>query len=112
MKKLMVTLALALACCAQAFAGAVWHSSTVRNIYPLANGDVVIVFDTDAPTCTNASSPKYHYVRVGENGMTKDGLKNILATALAAASMGKTVTINFDDATSGCFVNRLSVAFN
>lgn len=96
---------------ASAFAAPTWHTSTIRTIYPNANGDVVITFNTDAPTCTSATTPDYYYVRVGENGMTLDGLKQILAVALTAATTRSDVTINFEDASSGCFVNRLFVNF-
>ena len=95
-----------------ASAAPTWHTSTINAVYPQANGEVVIVFNEDAPTCTNASRPKYHYVRVGENGMTQEGVKMIMSAALSAAALGKPVTINFDNASTGCFVNRLWVSFD
>ena len=95
-----------------AFADPVWHSSRIRYVYPLAEGDFVITFVEDAPTCQNTSSPKYHYVRVGENGVTQEGLRGMLSAALTAGAANLPVTINFDDSTSGCFINRLLVVFN
>ncbi len=93
-------------------AAPIWHSAKVATIYPMGNGDVVLTFDNDAPTCTNASNPKYYYMRVGANGMTQEGLENMLAVALTAANSGQTVTINFDDSSTGCFINRLYVSFS
>ncbi|MFN4290097.1 MAG: hypothetical protein ACK4E7_04370 [Permianibacter sp.] len=88
-----------------------WHSGKITRVYPLANGSVVFSLDTDAPTCTNTSKPKYFYLQVGQNGVTAQGLQNILAAGLAAAAQGKTVGINFDDATQYCYVNRINVIY-
>ena len=109
--KTVLTVVAGLFLLSSAAAAPTWHTSTIKTIYPLANGDVVITFDADAPTCTNASNPKYYYVRVGENGMNLDGLKHILATALMGAATRSNVTINFDNASTGCFINRLLVSF-
>lgn len=88
-----------------------WHSGKITRVYPLANGSVVLSLDTDAPNCTNTSKPKYLFVQAGQNGMTADGVRNLLAVALAAASQGKSVSINFDDSTNSCFVNRLMTIY-
>lgn len=93
-------------------AASVWHSGKVNQVYPTGNGDVVLVFDTDSASCTNGSNPKYYYIRVGVDGVTQDGLENMLAVALTAATTDRTVTINFDDSSTGCFINRLSVNFS
>lgn len=95
-----------------AIADPTWHTSTIRQVYPLANGDVVLTFMEDSAACASASTPDYFYIRVGLNGVTAEGLKNMLAAALTAASTGKSVSINFDDSNPGCFVNRLSVRFD
>ena len=87
-----------------------WHTSTIRWVYPLPNGGVILVFTDDAPTCTNSGN--YHYMEVGQNGMTEPGLKNLYAAALAAAAGGKTVSINFDDSTAQCYINRLYVRYD
>ncbi len=88
-----------------------WHTSTVKAVYPLANGSFVLSFNTDSPSCSNSTSPKYYYVTVQENGMTQEGAEKIYSAALAAGMGGKEVQINFEDATSGCYVNRLYLTF-
>jgi hypothetical protein len=86
-----------------------WHSSTLRWVYPLGNGDFVIGFDVDSAACTGVGAPKYMYVAVGQNGVTEEGIKKLYAAALTAFSLGKTLSIAFDDATAYCYVNRFSV---
>lgn len=49
------------------------HASTLKFVYPVANGDFVIGFDSDPSTCSSASTPKYFYVSVGQNGVTATG---------------------------------------
>ena len=88
-----------------------WHYGKITRVYPLANGAVVFSLDTDAPSCTNTSKPKYFYLQVGQNGVTADGLRNIMATGLAAASQGKNVGVNFDNATPSCYINRINVVY-
>jgi hypothetical protein len=67
----------------------------------------VLIFDTSAPDC--ASPNHYHYVVPTQNGVTDEGAKRIYAAALSALAMDKTVQVNFDNATSACYVNRLVV---
>jgi hypothetical protein len=88
---------------------AVWASSTVKYVYPLADGSVVLALMDSPPTCTNTANPKYLQITVGQNGVTADALKNMLATALTAFAMDAQVQVNFDDATNDCFVNRLAL---
>ena len=88
-----------------------WHASAITRIYPQPNGDFVLTFAADHPNCTNASTPDYHYVRVGENGVTADGAKAMYALAIAAASSGRSVTINYSDNTDGCYINRMYVLY-
>jgi hypothetical protein len=45
----------------------------------------------------------------GQNGVTAEGVKAMLATSLLAYALQKPLQINYDDATSSCFVNRLLV---
>ncbi len=92
------------------FADSHWHSSNIKSIYPLGDGDFVLTFDTDSADCTSTSSPKYHYVRVGENGVTKEGINQMYSLAMSAAMTDKTVYIYFNDA-ADCLVNRMFVSF-
>jgi len=93
-------------------AAATWHTAKITHVYPAGEGThVVLRFDADSPACTNTNDSDYYYIYVGENGVTADGLKILLSTALAAAAAGKTVTINFDSASPNCYINRLWVAY-
>jgi hypothetical protein len=96
---------------AQAPAAEVWHVSKIRWVYPQPDGQTfVLVFQADAPSCPTVA-PKYHYVTVGQNSMTAEGLKHVLAASLSAAAQGLTVQVAFDNATANCYVNRLLVIY-
>ena len=95
-----------------AHAAEVWVASVIKAVYPQANGSAVLTFQSDMPNCTSPANPKYYVLMVGQNGVTAEGFKNILASALAAAAAGKQVQVAFDDSTSNCFVNRLYAIFN
>lgn len=85
-----------------------WQTSTIKSVYPLGSGtSFVIVLVNPTTSCTNASN--YHYVQVGQNGITAEGMKMLYAAALAAHLSGRSITINFDDSTNNCFINRLYV---
>jgi hypothetical protein len=88
-----------------------WHSSTVRWIYPQGDGGLVVAFQTDSPSCTSPATPDYYYVYVGQNGVTAEGFKNILAALLSAAAQGRAVQFAFDNATGACYVNRVLVFY-
>lgn len=85
-----------------------WHTSAIKNVYPVGTGtSFVLVLQNPTSSCTNASN--YHYVWVGQNGVTAEGMKMPYAAALAAHISGRSITINFDDSTNNCFINRLYV---
>ena len=111
MKKLYFILLLLVSVSHSATAGGTWHSGTIKWVYPLANGDFVITFTNDSPSCPSTSKTKYHYARVGKNSVTKEGIKFLYSAALAAASSGKKININFDSSSSHCYINRLFVNF-
>lgn len=92
-----------------ALAAEQWGASTIKAVYPMSNGNFVIQLMTSPPLCPATSEPKYLWVSVGENGVTTDGVKAMLATALAAMAMDKTIHIAFSDSTANCYVNRLAV---
>lgn len=85
-----------------------WQTSTVKWVYPQGDGSFVLVLAADPPSC-NITSPKYLNVVAGQNGMTADGVKNLLAVALTAYVTGSSVAVAFDNATSSCHVNRLAI---
>lgn len=86
-----------------------WHGSTVNWIYPQADGSVVITFNTSDAYCQNPASPKYYTIKVGQYGVTQEGLKNMLATALLAKSTGATLNIAFTEVGTECWINRLFI---
>ena len=86
-----------------------WVTDTVRSVYPLADGSFVITFVHAQPICTNTATYQYFWVSAGHNGMSADGVKSMLATALTAFTTGKTIDLAFESATSDCFVNRLAI---
>lgn len=91
-----------------AFAANVWHTSKIKTIYPVSDGDFIIIFKSTSQ-CTDRN--QYHRVFVGSNGIDAEGSNKLYSAALAAAAMGKTVSINFDDSSSNCFINRMKVNY-
>ena len=85
-----------------------WHTSTVKWVYPKADGDFVIAFDTASSGCPSTDNPQYFNVVVGQNDMTAEGAKNVYAAALVALTTRQTVSVAFESV--GCYVNRLIVA--
>jgi hypothetical protein len=87
------------------------HTSKIRYVYPLSDGNFVVTFLADDSYCTNGSSPKYYLVSVGSNSVTADGAEKMFAAALAAAAQGVTVVIVYDDSTTNCYINRLIAVY-
>ncbi|WNZ54680.1 response regulator receiver protein [Microbulbifer sp. MKSA007] len=94
-----------------AVAEEVWFTSTITKVYPHGDGRFVVTFDDDSSACINGNDPKHHWVVLGENGVTQQGLKLMFSAALAGAAAGKEVTINFDDSTNWCYISRLFVRY-
>jgi hypothetical protein len=92
-----------------ALAAEQWGASTVKAVYPMSNGDFVIQLVSSPPLCPATSEPKYLWVSVGQNNVTTDGVKAMLASALAAMAMDKTIHVAFSDSTPYCYVNRFVV---
>ena len=93
-------------------AAPVWHNSKIKWIYPLSSGAVILALEIESPTCNPGATTNYYHIAVGENGVTQEALENMLAVALTAATTGRVVSINFDDATTHCYINRLYVRFD
>lgn len=85
------------------------HTGALKLVYPLANGDFVIAFNSSPSTCSSAANPKYLYVSVGQNSVTSAGSTKLYAAALTALTSGIEVSIAFDDATDSCYINRLTL---
>ena len=96
--------------CLSASAAEMWAAPVkITRIYPLSDGSVVLTIDNDNNTCSSPSNPKYYQITVGQNGVTADALKNMLAVSLSAFAMNRSVSINFSDSSSYCYVNRLYI---
>jgi hypothetical protein len=116
MKKLRILATVTLAMTVSAAplqAANVWFNGTaIKSIQPYgdsADGSFVLEFTSNAPTCTSSSTDKDHYVRVGYSAVTLPTAKNLLAVAMFAMSLGKTVNVYFDDSTSNCYIGALHV---
>lgn len=83
-----------------------WQTSTIKHVYPQADGNFVVVLDIDPPQCTAAGPGKYLYVYVGYNAMTLEGRKNLMAVFLAALHSRAAVSVAYDDALPQCYINR------
>lgn len=90
----------------------VWHTSTIKFIYPYAGGNrFVLGFTTEAPGCTNVSTPnKFYYVTVGSNSLTADDVKAYLSVSMFAMAQGLPVLFSYDDASPFCYVNAIKVS--
>jgi hypothetical protein len=86
-----------------------WATNKLKFVYPLANGSFVLAFQVDPTNCPSVGSPKYFYVAAGENGVTADGVKAMLAASFAAMAMDKDLQLAFSDSSTYCYVNRLLV---
>lgn len=84
-------------------------TSSITSVYPVPDGSFYITLADIPAECTNTNSPKRLHVKVGENAMTADAMKQIYAAALVAVTADLTVYVAYDDATSSCYVNRLRV---
>lgn len=81
--------------------------STIRTIDAQADGRLILTFHDESPNCINTSSPKFHYLVVGQNGVTAEGFKNAHATAMLAVALGKSVQIHFNSQSSACYISRI-----
>jgi hypothetical protein len=109
MRKILGTIGacIALATSSASWATSVGFSATLTNISAIGDGRTVLQFGTTTSSCSG--TPQGFYVTVGQNGVSADGAKQILATALLAFSLGKTLTIYFDDSTSYCYVGQATI---
>jgi hypothetical protein len=85
-----------------------WHTSTIKLIYPLADGSFAIMFNSHSAQCAS-SLPKYHYVTVGQAGITQEGSSKLYATVLMAKATDKPISIVFSDSTNYCYVKGLTL---
>lgn len=105
-----VVLVAAILCVPSASVAAnVWHASTVKGLYPLADGTFIIILNTDTLDCRSPNNPKYYYVAPGQNAMTVEGAKKVYAAAALAMALNKSVQIYFDNVAASCYINAMVV---
>src|SRR6185312_2558763 len=90
-------------------AATVWYQGPVQLVYPMNDGSFAIGVPNILAVCSGSGSGSYLYVTPGQNGVTMDGVKSMLATVLTAFSQGKTISLAYDDSTAYCYVNRLLI---
>jgi len=98
---------------------------TIYSFYPQPDGSFILLFNEPS---MNANSPclgplffdstvgrsyKYYSVKAGENGVTNDGVRAMLAVSLLVfgrGPSGPTMSVVFDDTNvnSHCAINRFS----
>ncbi len=83
------------------------HTSTLSNVYTLADGSVILVPKNDVANCQN----NYLHLAVNNNSLTEKGLENMLAVALTAGSAGNKVIMKYVVSGQNCYINRLSIQF-
>ncbi|MEX2964564.1 response regulator receiver protein [Microbulbifer sp. TYP-18] len=86
-----------------------WHTSKIKAVYPLNDGQVIFQFESESPDCPSPGSPHYYYLSVGQSSVTQEGADKMYSAALAAAMANKQVRIYFDDSSQNCFINRLFI---
>ena len=110
MKKFIILLYLILSSTIPFVASAsVWFTSTVKRVYPLANGDFVVLFNDVNTKCVHESG--YHYIEVNRNGITESGRDKMYSAFFVAGSAKNQVKIFFDETSSNCNINRMQVLF-
>ena len=93
-----------------ASAASLWVTGSISILYPMGNGAYVVAIEgVTAPNCGATGTSRYFYMAVGQNGVVSDGLRILAATAIAAFSMGKAISIVYDDGSASCFVSALTV---
>ena len=90
-------------------AATAWYQGAVQLVYPLNDGSFVIGVATTLSACFGSGQGVYLYVTPGQNAVTLDGAKSMLATTLTAFAIGRTISVAYDDSTSYCYVNRLLI---
>jgi hypothetical protein len=106
-KRLACFLCLALAQLAAVAHAETWHTARIKDVYPLGNGSLVLIFVVDAAGCTGAGPGKYHYISAGQAGVNTDGVRLMAATALMAFASDKPVSVAYDETSASCYINRL-----
>jgi hypothetical protein len=86
----------------QASAAPVWTAyTTITSVEVINDGGFLVTLASGVgSTCTAANAI---YVQTGNNGVSADGAKALLATALSAFYLKQTIRFEYDDSTQYCF---------
>jgi len=90
-------------------ASVVRYQGSVQLVYPMNDGSFSVGVSTILPVCYSSGSGVYLSVTPGQNAVTADGAKSMLATVLTAFALGKSISVAYDDSTANCYVNRLLI---
>lgn len=94
------------------FSTELFAATQLANVHPhrigvFGDGDLVkigIPREELPTTCSNTANPRVMHVRIGQQGVTESGLKNILSIVMLSISTGNELVVIFDDATQNCYV--------
>ena len=83
-------------------ATALWSpAGTIANIEVLNDGGFILYLTQSiSSSCTTYNGI---YIASSNNTVTTDGVKTLLAVAIAALTAGKNVTVDYDTSTASCF---------
>ena len=89
----------------------VWTGyKSVTAVQVIENGGFLIYFDSAIGNPCSSAGNNALYVDVGQNFVTADGAKGMLAAALSALAAGMRVSVMYDDSTSFCYGRYVTVS--
>lgn len=90
-------------------ASKVWvNDQKLSSVWTISTGDFVIQTESSAdPICQD--SGKYFHVYENQSGVTSEGRKALLSTAMTALAAGSDIDIRYENSTSSCFVKELRI---
>ncbi len=88
-----------------ATAAPVWTPpSTITSIETVGtDSGFIVYFSTSLPGPCSAAGSNALFIYPNQNGVTTDGVKMLLSTALLAFTTGKQVTVAYDNSTANCW---------
>jgi hypothetical protein len=93
----------------QASATSVWTSyGTITSVEVVETGDFLVTLSTGVGASCTAAGAIYMYA--GQNSVTANGVKSLLAAAMSAFVAGKTVRILYDNSTPYCYGQYFTMA--
>jgi len=91
----------------------VWSScqtiTAVDNYLAYSTPQVILVLSPGITGCTNASATGAVSFEIGQNGITSTNVNYVLATSLTAFAAGKSIMVTYDNSTSNCFSQIISI---